>query len=202
VVTLEPAQLGEKRYEAQVDANPSLEVWYHIPGFGHRDQPALRVIASLLSGTTGRLERELVKQSGIATGADAGVSAQKYAGTFYLQVEAADGQGHDALEHALFAQLERLATEPVSDTELQKVKNNFLVADYRQRQDPMRGAFGLIRNDGLGDWRSFFTFGEQVQGVSAQDVQRVAAQVFRTENRMVVRWHRRETLANNTGESR
>lgn len=202
IVTLEPASLGEKRYEAQVDANPSLEVWYHTPGFGHRDIPALRVLSSLLSGTTGRLERELVKGAAVATGADAYLSVQKYAGAFMLEVEATPGTDHDTLERQLFAQLERLAAEPVGETELQKVKNNFLVSDYRQRQDPIRGAFGLIRNDGLGDWRSFFTLGEQIQQVGTEDLMRVARQVFRKENRLVVRWHRRDAGTENQGGTR
>lgn len=193
MVTLEPVQQGEKRYSAEVDANPSIEVWYHTPGFGHRDQPVLQVLASLLSGTTGRLERELVQELGIATRVAADADPRKYAGVFYLEAEAAEGHSNSELETRVFAALEKLANEPVPDTELQKVKNNFLVSDYRQRQDPIRGAFGLIGNDGLGDWRNFFTMGEKVQAVTQDDIRRVAGEVFRRENRMVVNWLRRET---------
>ncbi|MCA9783358.1 MAG: insulinase family protein [Calditrichaeota bacterium] len=200
MVTTEPVQLGEKRYAADVDGNTTLEVWYHTPGFGHADQPVLRVIGSLLSGTTGRLERELVQDTGIATQVSAFADAQKYAGVFYAELEAAEGHDLDELESHLFAALDKLAREPVPDQELQKVKNNWLVNDYRQRQDPIRGAFGLIQNDGLGDWRQFFEFGDALQAVSAADIQRVAAEIFRKENRMVVRWSRRESTVTAAAE--
>ena len=48
VVTLEMPQKAEKRFFAEAEINPNVDIYYHTPAFGHKDTFALRVLAQVL----------------------------------------------------------------------------------------------------------------------------------------------------------
>ncbi|MDP2360504.1 MAG: pitrilysin family protein [bacterium] len=195
LVTLEPVQLGEKRYTGVAEVNPTVNLRYHCGGFKHVDSGVLEVVASLLSGDTGRLQRSLVQEGRQAVRAWAYYERNKHEGAFQVEAEAAAGVGNEALEAALDAELARLVAEPVPDRELQKVKNTWFVDTYRAQQSPIRAGFELIMNAGMGDWREQEAYAARIQAVSAADVQRVAGAMLRPENRMVTWWVRQEGAA-------
>lgn len=190
IVTLEPGQRGAKRYVGEADVNPTVTLQMHCGGFGHVDSGALQMLASLLSGDTGRLQRKLVQEQQTAVSAYAYFDRSKYGGAFVMHGEAAEGVSHEALEAALLAELQRLADEDTPERELQKVKNNFLVGAYRDEQNPIRAAFGLLTSDGLGDWREAEGFRQRVLAVEPADVRRLAAELADPDSRLTV-WYKR-----------
>jgi len=192
VVTLEPRKLGQSRYHGVADINPTVNLRYHCGGFKHVDSGALEVVASLLSGDTGRLQRKLVQEGKQAVRAYAYYERKKLDGVFHVEAEAADGVPLDVLEAALDAELARLATEAVPERELQKVKNGWLTDSYRDQQSSIRAGFNMISNAGMGDWREHSAYANRIQAVTAQDVQRVAAQVLVPENRLATWFTRKE----------
>jgi predicted Zn-dependent peptidase len=60
VVTLEPKQIGEKRYNAEAETSPTVRIWWKGVPLLHKDTPALDLLSDILSGRTGRLYKGLV----------------------------------------------------------------------------------------------------------------------------------------------
>ncbi len=195
VVTLEPRQIGESRYVGAADVNPTVNFRYHCGGFKHVDSGALEVIASLLNGDTGRLQRKLVQESKTAVQAYAYYERKKLEGAFQLEAEAAGDISNQELEAALDAEVLRLVTEDVPERELQKVKNGWLTNAYREQQNPIRAAFTLIENAGMGDWREQEAYAKRIQDVTAADIKRVAGGLLKPENRLVTWWVRKDGAA-------
>lgn len=191
VVTLEVKQVGEKRYYAQAEANPQVDIMWHTVAFGHRDSYPLMVLGQLLSTRTGRLYKGLVLDSKVATEAFAYQNSMKWAGYFNAGGEARDGHSPQDVEAGIYAAIEKLQREDVPPEELQKVKNNFAASEYRRLTSNMAILMNLIQNEGRGDWREINEAGAKVQAVTAADVKRVANAYFDRENRAVAIYTRK-----------
>lgn len=185
VVTLEPKQIGEKRYNAEAETSPTVRIWYHSVPFVHRDRTVADLLSDILSGRTGRLYKGLVQGRELANEAQASVSLKKYAGVFEIEAVVKDGKEPAAVEAAVYEELERLAREPVPDAELQKVKNQAKANAFRRLSSPFFIALQLLYYDGLGDWKYINTYSDEVDRVTAADLQRVARAHFTKENRTV-----------------
>lgn len=185
VVTLEVKQVAEKRMYAEAETNPQVDIYWHTVAFGHRDSYALQVLAQLLSTRTGRLYKELVLGSEVATDAFARQESRKWAGVFNAGGEAKEGHTPEQVEQGIYAALEKLKQEDLPAEELQKVKNNFAAGEYRKLASSMPILMQLIQHDGHGNWREINEAGARLQAVTAADVKRVAAEYFTKENRAV-----------------
>jgi predicted Zn-dependent peptidase len=183
VVTLEVKQVAEKRMNAEADTNPQIDILWHTVAFGHRDSYALEILGQILSTRTGRLYKNLVLGSEVATETYAYQNSQKWAGLFNAGGEAREGHTPQQVEQGIYNNLEKLKNEEVPAEELQKVKNNFAAAEYRRLSANMPIMMHLIQNDGEGDWREINEAGPKIQAVTAADVKRVANAYFTKENR-------------------
>lgn len=192
VVTLEVESVAEKRMYAQAECNPQVEILWHTVGFGHQDSYALNVLAQLLTGRSGRLHKELVLKQKIATGVWAGQSAQKWAGFFNIGAEVKDGATPEQVESAIHGLIAELAEVPVPEPELQKVKNQFMAAQYRRLEENFEVMLQLLINEGLGDWREVNAMYPKIEAVTAADVQQVVRRYFRPENRTVAIFTRKQ----------
>jgi len=84
VVTLEQPQKAEKRFYAEAETNPNVDIYWHTPAFGHKDTYPLSVLAQVLSTRTGRLHKELVLGKKMATDTWAWQGARKNSGEFNM----------------------------------------------------------------------------------------------------------------------
>ncbi len=191
VTTLEIPSLGEKRYLAEAEVNPQVDILWRTVAFGHRDSYALDVLEQLLNGRTGRLHKGLVLGREVATDAAAQQDARKWAGAFNITAEARDGRPLAEVEQAIHEEIARLQQEDVPDLELQKVKNNFAAAEYRRLTSTFGLLYQLIWYEGLGDWRETNEAGKKIQAVTAADIRRVANRYFTPENRAVAHYTRK-----------
>ncbi len=191
VLTLEVKQLAEKRMNAEAEANPQVDILWHTVPFGHKDSYALQILSQILSTRTGRLYKDLVLGSGVATVVDAEQGSQKWAGLFDISGEAREGHKPEEVEQGIYNDLEKLKRDEVPAEELQKVKNNFAAAEYRRLSANFPILYQLIRNDGEGDWREINEAGPKLQAVTAADVKRVATTYFTKENRTVAIYTRK-----------
>ncbi|MCY3970029.1 MAG: pitrilysin family protein [Acidobacteria bacterium] len=192
VVTLEAEQLAEKRMTAECDCQPQLQVRYHAVPFGHGDGYALDVVAGVLNGRTGRLYEQIVEGAEIASSAAAFYEARKYAGVFNLRAETKGDATPEQLLAAWDGIVAELIAEPVPVDELAKVKNRVSADTYRQLRDPFFLMIQLAIMDALGDWRYLNTVAERTNEVTAEDVQRVAANYFESSKRLVSLYYRKE----------
>ena len=190
VRTWEVKQQAEKRMLGYADTNPQVKIRYHGVADGHVDEPALLVLGQLLSGRTGRLFKSLVEAQGIATSASGGQRGRKWDGYFEIQGTAKQGHTPEEVESSIYAELERLKTEPVPDRELQKVKNQNAAAEFRRLQSSFGLLLQLLIAEGYRGWETVNTTGPALQAVTAEDIQRVANTYFEPEARSVAIYYR------------
>ncbi len=189
VITVEPAQLGERRVILKEKSQPSLMIGYHIPGINHSDWPVFQVLNDILSsGRTSRLYKTMVKERKIAAGlwSSVGFPGRKYPALLVVSVQPASGHTGRECEEVVYEQLERLKTEPVTDRELKKAVTRARASVIRRLGSNLGLGFALSAAEVLtGDWRYFFIQLEQMKNVTAADIQRVTGEYFTVSNRTV-----------------
>ena len=182
---LADTRTGERRLTETCDCTPQSRVLYRAPAIGHPDSYALGVLAGVLNGRTGRLYRSLVLGQGIAFAAYAEHDAARRGGSFAVVLESKGDATPDKLVAAWDAELDRLRREPVSERELQKVKNQILTDSWRRLSDPLALALGLLAADSLGGWQELDRWPEATLAVTPADLQRVASTWLDPQKRMV-----------------
>src|SRR5512143_1346026 len=195
VVTLEPKQLGEKRFNAEAETSPTVRIWWKTVPFLHKDMPTLDLLSDILSGRTGRLYKGLVLGRQVANEVMAAIDPRKYAGIFMVETTVKDGKEPAAAEAATYEEIERLQKDEVPAAELQKVKNAYKANAYRRLSSPFAILIQLGSYDALGDWRYINTSPERADAVTAADLQRVAREYLTKEHRTVATFLRQEGAA-------
>ena len=187
-VNAEPEQNGEKRVEVRYPSETvSFDVGYKAPSVASDDIWVLDILQNILAGgESSRLHQALVYDQQIALSANAGFRASLEPSLFEVYVEMKPGKSAAEGEKALYAELDRLATEGPTERELQKARN--------QAESSFIGA--LKTNNGAGqalgffehvhgDYRKFFGAIDKYRAVTAADCRRVAKQVFDPTKRTV-----------------
>ncbi len=199
MVTLEMPQTAEKRFFAECDCQPQVEIRYHTVPFGHSDSYALDMMASILNGRTGRLYKSMIEGKEIASSASAaagGLGAPaKYASFFSFSGEVKGDNEPEALEQAWYDELERLKKEPVGEKELQKVKNQRAANAYRSLQSNFFLMLQLGLYESMAGWEYINESPAKYQAVTAADIQRVANTYFDWKNRSVATYTRKAGTA-------
>ncbi len=189
VETVEPPQPGERRVVVEDPAQPFVLIGYHKPSINHEDNAVFDAITDIMgTGRTSRLYRRLVRDQKIAmaTSGFQGMPGQKYPGLFLFYAMPARGHTNQECEQAIYAEIERLRSEPVTEQELEKAKTRARASLIRQLDSNSGLAELLTFYEVLtGDWRNLFKQLEQIDRVTAEDIQRVARTYFTTKNRTV-----------------
>ena len=188
VVTVEPEQIGERRLVVRKTAElPLLMIGYHVPQSNSADFYALNILSTVLfQGESSRMYQRLVDkdQIALAVSSDSEMALDPTLRIIYAQPkQAIDPQ---VCEKAIYEELERVKSAPVSDQEVQKAKNIRLAEFYRQ----MRTINGRANTIGtyqvfFGDYNRLFDAAKNYNAVTKEDVLRVAKQYFIANNRTV-----------------
>lgn len=188
VAVEEPQQQGEKRIEVVGDAGAELMVGFHKPTLPHQDDLVFDVINMILSdGRTSRLHRKLVVEKQLVSGIGAfSAPGHRYPNLFIVSASPREPHTVQEVEAALYEELEKLKSEPVTERELQQVMNKLEYEEARQ----MTSIGGLARNlteyEAIaGSWRYLIEHRKAVAGVKPEDIQRVAKKYLTRENRIV-----------------
>ncbi len=171
---------SRKEFESKFDV-PRLMVGFNTVTVGTPEDPVLDVISDVLSsGKTSRLYRKLVEDERIASEVSAGNYAGRYPGWFGVNVELLQGKDRKKAEDLVFAEIEKLATEPVSDAELARARRKILASFIFSRESVHSLADAVSRTStypGGEDVAKFFAnYLESIGKVSKADIQRVAKQ--------------------------
>jgi zinc protease len=185
----EPPQTKEKRATlTQPWPLPAVVVAYHVTRDGNPDSYPLHIAAKVLSdGQTSRIYQKLVYEKQLAVAAFGNANLIEHPNLFYAVAIVQPGKSPEDVTNALIAELDRLKTDPISEHELQRTKNQF-ARDYilgRESNQQKAGQLShavVIHNDIKTADDEFDIF----QNITVADVQRVARTYFRPENRVVL----------------
>ena len=186
--TVEPKQLGERRVRFEFDAEPQLMMGYHKPTFPSKDDATASVLGYILTtGRTSRIYKDLIQDKQLAVSVSAGSSpGARFPNLFTFNAVPRNPHTLEEVEKAILEHVEKVKTEPVSERELQKVKNNLDASYIRSMSSNFGIAIQLIRYQLLfGDWKLFKTYRELVGSVTADDVMAFAKTYLTPENRTV-----------------
>lgn len=188
VGAVEPKHAGERRVIVKRKAElPVVYAGYNVPTVRHPDSYALEVLQGILSsGKSSRLYRSLVyeKQIALYAGGDYdNISTDPNLFTLYAGVM--PGKSAEEVEKALYAELDRMKTEPVSEEELLKAKNQ-VEAGFIMGQDSIfYQAMLLGQLETVAEWRILETYVDRIRAVTREDVLRAAKEYFSEDNRTV-----------------
>jgi predicted Zn-dependent peptidase len=189
VETREPEQTGERRVVVEHEAEPKLMMGFHKPTFPDPDALTAMVVNSVLSsGRTSRLyktiyeEQELVANPvRVYTG-----PGDRYDNLLVFSAMPRHPHTLEEVEAAILDQLEILKTEPVTDRELQRIKNQIDAQQIRQLGSNLGIAFTILMGQlYLGDYKAMFTMYERIKDVTQEDIMQFAETYFTPKNRTV-----------------
>lgn len=199
--TREPAQRGERRVTVEGPGTTTyIEIGYQAPAATDPDYFPMVILDSILGGAkpmtlwgggtgnrSSRLYRALVETE-LAVSASCNMSAtvDPYLHSFSATVR--DGQTALAVEEAIFAEIERMQQEPVSEDELAKAIKQTRAQFAYSSETVTDQAFWLGFSEIVADAEWFEMFLDNIAAVTVEDVQRVA-KTYLSRARRNVGWY-------------
>ena len=175
----DPEPAGEKRLTVSRPDAPNLfTLVFKTPEVGDRSLYALDIAEGVLNGRSGRLYKRLVEKDKLAASVSASNSPNKYVSEFGVSVNMRPDADPAKVEQAVWEELEKLKTETVSEREFQKVKNHAYAGLVRSLTDMENVATMLAYYEMFGDYKIFLNWADELDKVSAADVQDVAKLTF------------------------
>lgn len=172
---------------------PAFWMAWKAPAKNEPDYYALSIIQNLLStGDSSRLYQRMIKGDQIALKADAQYDERRGPGAFETFVIVKPGTTPDKAREVVWSELDKLKSSAISETELDKTKNQVLRALFSSNSYTSVQR-GLARAEMLAEYTSFFgdpkKIDEDIEGymkVTPADIQRVAAKYFTKENTTII----------------
>jgi predicted Zn-dependent peptidase len=187
--TVEPEQLGEKRFYLYKPAVSTSHLWmvYHTPATPSPDTYPLQLLSAILSsGESSRLYHRLVDELQIANEVSAYLPSSFDPYLFHINAVAADGASVEKLEKEILSVLQQVVQHGVTERELQKVKNQALMGFYQAMGAiNSKAEFVGMYENYFGGVQKLFMAPDEINKVSVADIQRVAQQYLKKSNRTV-----------------
>jgi len=187
--TVEPPQNGPKHVTIESPAQPIEFIAYKRPDQYDKDDPVFDVLNGILSGgRTGLLYKSLVRDKRIALAAfsDDSYPGSKYPNLFFFYLVPNLGHSLAENEKAFDDVIDGLKAKQVDNQTLERIKTKTRATLIRQLDSNSSLASLLAEYQAnYGDWRKLFTSLQELDKVTAADVQRVAKTYFTESTRTV-----------------
>lgn len=192
----EPPQHGERRIVVRRAGGtlPIVMLAFRAPRATEPTAPALTALAVALAGTSGgsdgasgrssRLYRAVVEK-GLAAEVDASFRLTKDPSLFWLDATLRPGVTHAEVERALLAELERIAGETISDSELARVRRQLLAATAFGTDTVTWRAYRCGEILSTGAAASIAEWYEKIAAVTKDQIRDAAAATFSERSRNV-----------------
>jgi len=189
LIAADPPSRGERLITVRFDAGERLIMGFPKPQPPSREDCVFDVIESLLSrDRTSRFWRILVEERGLAESVRVinGLPGARFPNLFCISARVRHPHRIEELIAALDEQIAKLAAEPVTYAELEKVKNQLRV-DYLRRQETNEGiASELSYHEALlGDYRYPYVYEEQLSSITPSDIVAAARKYLVPDNRVL-----------------
>ncbi len=181
--TVEPAQDGLREVTAQrVASTQYVAALFHMPPGPHPDDTAAAALAEIMTvQPAGRLYKALVETHKASSVSNYFFELHDPGFViFFAQVP--PGETLAATRTALIDTLTGLASQPVTEAEVARVRSKALKDFDDTLNDPQRLGVALAEAIALGDWRLFFLQRDRWRALKAGDVNRVAAEYYKISN--------------------
>lgn len=188
VTVKEPKQEGERRIEVEYDAEPQMMIGFHKPTIPHFDDYVFDMISAILSdGRTSRFYKNIVEE-GIAVSANTinGYPGARYNNLFVVSATPRSPNTTADVEKAIYAELERLKTEPVEDNEFKRILKQIDASFIRGLSSNAGMANQLTFYEGIaGDWRYILNWRKKMYEITPEHIMNTAKTYFTKSNRTV-----------------
>jgi predicted Zn-dependent peptidase len=189
IETREPEQTGERRVVVEHSANPKLMMGFHKPVYPDPDVVAISVLESILTGgRTSRFYKTIFEEKQLTASAPQMYEGpgDRYDNLIVIVAEPRHPHTLEEVEKAILEELDKIKKEPVTERELQRVKNQLDASMIRSLGSNVGIAFQIgFSQIFYGDYRLMFRNLERVKKVTAEDIQRVADKYLTAKNRTV-----------------
>jgi zinc protease len=204
VYTREPEQLGEKRLTISREGTAAyLKLGYHAPAATDPDFFPLLVLDAVLSGAKGinlwasfrtpppqrsaRLYQALVN-TGLASAVSGGLVPTQEPFLYTISLTATEGTPLATLEDAVLAELETVRSRGVTPHELAKARRQLRARLVFEQDSITNIAHQLGYFETIASWRYFPSIGGQIDRVTLDQVNAVAASRLKPTNRTIGRF--------------
>lgn len=155
---------------------------FHTPGVDHEDNPALDVLATVLSsGRSSRLERRMKEELGLVTSVSASAFQFEDIGLFEIDAVLSPNDLDRAVRET-FVELERIKQFGVTEQELARARGMLESAEAMSQEEVLGQASTLARYQALGDYRKADEELAALRAVTSEDIQRVAREYLTISN--------------------
>ena len=180
----EPPQTEERKLEvkAEVPLDAFYKCWHIYPRNDQRYYIADLITEVLSGGGSSRLFQSLVKEKKIFSAVECYHSGSLDAGTLVIEGKLVKGIKMEVAEKAVEVELEKMKTEKVTPTELQKVKNKVESLIAFEDMSLTNRANSLAFYELLGDAAQMNHELEKYNVVTAEDILNESRIIFRSEN--------------------
>jgi zinc protease len=186
----EPAQTAERRQtiEDPLARLPRVDIVFKVPPRNTPDDDAMQVLGTVLSsGRSSRLFQQIVREQQLTPNVQAGRDPSLGIGLFRVSGAVSPGKTAEALEAAIYAELDKVKNGPIEEWEIEKARNNAKRAVVGGLTSSLQRAIQLAHYAAsFGDPALINQRVDRVAKVTAADVQRVARTYLVPQNRTVV----------------
>lgn len=180
----EPAQKEARRLQVERDVPADmLLIAFHMCDRLNPDYQATDLISDILSGgASSRFTRRLVKEKALFSELDAIITGDIDPGLFVISGKPNPGVSMEEAENAIWEEIETLKKDKIEALELEKVKNKVESTLIYEKVNVLNKAMGLAQHELLGNANDINTEVNQYWAVSADQIQRIAKEIFTTKN--------------------
>lgn len=186
----EPQALGAKAISVSAPAKlPMLILGYSVPSVKTAQEEwepyALELVTGILdAGDSSRFAKNLIRGTHVATGVEIYYNLySRYTTQFMLYGAPSQNHNIEELEHSLKAQVEDLKKTPVSNQELQRIKNQIIAQKTYEKDSIFSQAteLGLLETVGIG-WNNSDKYSDAINKVTPAQIQQVVIKYFQDKN--------------------
>ena len=200
-LSVEPAQLGERRVKVQKEGTTAyLKLAHHAPAATDDQFFPLLLIDAVLTGAKGlnlwssfrtpppqrsaRLYRALV-EGRLASGVSGGLLPTADPYLYTVSITATEGTPLEAVERATVAELDRVAREGITPEEFDKARNQLRARLVFENDSVTNIAHQLGYFETIASVDLFLSVGDRIRDVTRERVAEIAARVLRPSNRTI-----------------
>lgn len=189
----EPEQDGERRLavERQVPVDALFMAW-RMCGRNEADYYAFDILSDILcNGRSSRLTQSLVRERKLFSNIDAYIDGSQDPGLLHVGGKLSTGVSMETAEAAVWEELDKLIQTPVTDWELDKVKNKFESTQIFGNINYLNVATNLAYFELIGQAEDIDTEVSRYRAVTPEHLQEVARRILRHENTSVLEYRRK-----------